>query len=204
MPLSLPMPMPIPITSIPITSSLTAFNALTLLSQALKSHIRRLRVISRILATLISIAVFIPIALTLHKFLSTQHIFRDVVAADGTTHTRTAWAKDSKVWPTWMYFLVAGVSVLLNFCIIFAYRFGVEKANKAATVATAFAWATMLGHLAVWCVAAALYRTEKDKGGKHNDLWGWTCSPAARLIQKEFAAEIDFDRFCKVQVSFSF
>ncbi|KAJ4348460.1 uncharacterized protein N0V89_009834 [Didymosphaeria variabile] len=165
---------------------------------ALKARIRRLRVVSRVLAFLISIAVFVPISLTLHKFLTTQNVYRDVTK-DGITTHRTAWAKDSKVWPTWMYFLIAGISVLLNFAIIFAYKFGVEKANKVATVATAFTWVVMLGNLVVWCVAASLYRTEKDKNGKSNDLWGWTCSPAARAIQKEFAHEVDFDKFCTVQ-----
>jgi hypothetical protein len=100
-----------------------------------------------------------------------------------------------------MYFLIAGISVLLNVVIMFAYKLGVEKANKAATVATTFTWVVMLGNLIVWCVAASLYRTEKDKGGKSNDLWGWTCSPLAREIQKEFAVEVDFDKFCNVQVS---
>lgn len=170
--------------------------------QALKARIRRLRVISRVLAFLISIAVFIPITLTLHKFLTTQNTYHDVAGPDGSTTRRTAWAKDSKVWPTWMYFLIAGVSLLLNFVILFSYKFGIETANKAAMVATTFTWVVMLGNLVVWSVAASLYRTEKDKDGKSNDLWGWTCSAAARAIQKEFAKEVDFDRFCSVQVSF--
>lgn len=140
--------------------------------------------------------------MTLQKFLTTQHVYKDVTVADGSTHSRTAWAKDSKVWPTWMYFLVAGISVLLNFAILLSYMCGgVQKANKAAVVATAFTWFVLLGNLIVWCVAASLYRTEKDKDGKSNDLWGWTCSPAAKAIQKEFAKEVDFNRYCNVQVS---
>ena len=59
----------------------------------------------------------------------------------------------------------------------------------------------MLGNLVVWSVAAAMYRNEKDKDGKNSDLWGWTCSAGAKAIQKEFVGEIDFDRFCDVQVS---
>ncbi|KAF2685741.1 hypothetical protein K458DRAFT_299789 [Lentithecium fluviatile CBS 122367] len=165
----------------------------------LKARIRRLRFVSRTLAFSISVAVFVPITLTLHKFLTTQHTYRTITLPDGTTTTRTAWAKDSKVWPTWMYFAIAAISVLLNLAILFSYKFGVEKANKAAYVATTFTWIVMLGNLVVWCVAASLYRTEKDKDGKSNDLWGWTCSAAARAIQKEFAQEVDFDRFCSTQ-----
>lgn len=117
---------------------------------------------------------------------------------------RTAWAKDSKVWPTYMYFGVATVSLVLNLIIIFSYKFGTKYANKAAVIATTFSWIVMAGNLIVWSVAASLYRTEKDKGGKSNDLWGWTCSPAAQKIQKEFAGEVDFDRFCNIQVRFPF
>lgn len=100
-----------------------------------------------------------------------------------------------------MYFLIAGISVVLDACILVAYGCGIGKANRVATLATTFNWVVMLGNLVVWCVAAGLYRAEKNKGGKSNDLWGWTCSPVAREIQKEFAGEVDFDRFCNVQVS---
>ncbi|KAF2122450.1 hypothetical protein BDV96DRAFT_608506 [Lophiotrema nucula] len=163
--------------------------------KVLKARIRRLRLVTRILAFLISIAVFVPITLTLHKFLTTQNVYHEVTAPDGTAVNRTAWHKDSKVWPTWMYFLVATISLLLNLVIIFSYKFGVKYANKATVVATTFSWIVMIGNLVVWSVAASLYRKEK----KETDLWGWTCSPAARLIQKEFKKEVDFDQFCNVQ-----
>jgi hypothetical protein len=153
-----------------------------------------------LLAFGISVGVFVPITLTLHKFITTQNVYHDVVHPDGTTVNRTAWAKDTKVWPTWMYFLVAGISLVLNLSIVISYCFGgVKHANRAAVVATTFTWIVMVGNLIVWGVAASLYRTEKDKDGKSNDLWGWTCSPAARAIQKEFKTEVDFDRFCNVQ-----
>ncbi|KAF1956688.1 hypothetical protein CC80DRAFT_492206 [Byssothecium circinans] len=167
---------------------------------ALKARIRRLRLISRIISTVLSLAVLVPITMTVHKFLTTQNIYRPVPQPDGTTKTRTAWAKDTKAWPTYMYFLVAAISALLNFGILVGYFVGgVKKANEAALVATVFSWAVLAGNLVVWCVAAALYRTEKDKNGKSNDLWGWTCSAAAKLIQREFANEVDFNRSCNVQ-----
>ncbi|KAF2130059.1 hypothetical protein P153DRAFT_366534 [Dothidotthia symphoricarpi CBS 119687] len=169
----------------------------------LKANIRRLRMVSRTLAFLISVAVLVPISMTLIKFLRTQNVYRTVTTAPGSTITRTAWAKDTKAWPTYMYFAVALVSAVLNFVTIFSYKTGVGKANTASLVASGFNWGVMIGNLAVWCVAATLYRTEKDKGGKHNDLWGWTCSAPARAIQREFANEVDFNRYCSVQgVSF--
>lgn len=138
--------------------------------------------------------------MTLIKFLKTKDTYHNVTNARGQSISRTAWAKDARAWPTWMYFAVAAVSVLLNFFTVFAYKFGFDKANKASYIATTFSWVMMIGNLVVWSVAAGLYRTEKDKDGKSNDLWGWTCSAGARAIQKEFASEIDFNRFCNVQV----
>ena len=139
--------------------------------------------------------------MTLVKFLQTQNTYRDVTNAQGKTVNRTAWAKSTKAWPTWMYFAVAVGSVVLNFITVFSYKFGVEKANKVSYITSIFTWVIMLGNLVVWSIAAALYRTEKDKNGKSNDLWGWTCSAAARAIQKEFAHEVNFDMYCTVQVS---
>ncbi|OAL46135.1 hypothetical protein IQ07DRAFT_518330 [Pyrenochaeta sp. DS3sAY3a] len=165
----------------------------------LKARIRRLRVISRVLAFCISVAVLVPITMTLVKFLSTQNTYRPVTNARGETVNRTAWARNTKAWPTWMYFAVAAVSVLLNFVTVFSYKFGVDKANTASYVTTTFSWVIMIGNLVVWSVAASLYRSEKDKDGRSNDLWGWTCSAGARAIQKEFAGEVDFDKFCNVQ-----
>jgi hypothetical protein len=168
-------------------------------SQVLKARIRRLRVISRVLAFFISIAVLIPVSMTLVKFQLTKNTWHTITLANGHTVTRTAWAKDTRAWPTWAYFSVAAVSTLLNFSTIFSYKYGVEKANTANYITQTFSWIVMLGNLIVWSVAAGMYRREMDKGGKSNDLWGWTCSAAARAIQKEFAHEVDFDRFCNVQ-----
>jgi hypothetical protein len=137
--------------------------------------------------------------MTLIKFLRTQNTYRTITHLDGTTTSRTPWAHDSKVWPTWSYFATAALSVIFNFSTLFSYHFGVSKANTASQVASVFSWIVMLGNLVVWSVAAGMYRGEKDKGGKSNDLWGWTCSAGARAIQKEFAGDIDFDRFCGVQ-----
>jgi len=100
-----------------------------------------------------------------------------------------------------MYFGVAAVSVLLNFATIFSYKCGIEQANVAAVVTSTFSWVNMLGNFIVWCVAATVYRTEKDRNGKSDDLWGWTCSSGARAIQKEFVGDINFGSYCNVQVS---
>jgi hypothetical protein len=137
--------------------------------------------------------------MTLAKFLATKDTWRTITLSSGQTVTRTAWAKSTRAWPTWAYFAVAATSTLLNFITIFAYRYGVEKANKANYVTQTFSLVVMLGNLIVWSVAAGMYRHEMGKGGKNDDLWGWTCSAGARAIQKEFKADVDFGKFCNVQ-----
>ncbi|KAF3036227.1 hypothetical protein E8E11_000131 [Didymella keratinophila] len=137
----------------------------------LKSRIRRFRIISRVLSFLISIGVLTPITMTLTKFLQTQNIYRSITHPDGSTTYRTAWAHDSKTWPTYAYFGVALISTVLNFATIFSYRFGVGRANTASYIASVFSWVDMLGNLGVWVAAAAVYRNEKDKHGKSDTEW---------------------------------
>ena len=170
--------------------------------QRLKSLIRRLRVISRILAFLLSLGVLVPITLTLTKFLTTKDTYRTVTLADGTSHTRTAWAKNSRPWPTYMYFSVAAVSTVLHATTLLAYCCGVGKANTVNTVTSVFSWIVMLGNLGVWGAAVGVYRTQKDRHGISNDLWGWTCSEGASKIQADFEGVVDFDKYCSVQVRF--
>ncbi|KAE8846873.1 hypothetical protein HRS9122_03780 [Pyrenophora teres f. teres] len=165
----------------------------------LKSLIRRLRIISRTLAFLLSLGVLIPITLTLTKFLSTKDTYRTVTLADGTSHTRTAWAKNTRPWPTYMYFSVAVVSTVLHAVTLLAYCCSVGKANTVNTVTSVFSLIVMLGNVGVWAAAVGVYRMQKDWHGISNDLWGWTCSHGASKIQVEFEGVVDFEKYCSVQ-----
>jgi hypothetical protein len=165
-------------------------------TQALKYRIRMLRLISRILATIISIAVLVPISLTLAKFLQTQNIYKEVNGVK-----RTAWSKTTKTWPTYMYFSIAASSFVLNFSSLIGYFRSVKTANLLSTMATWFSAIVLAANIIVWAVAAAIYRYEKgvvNDLGKHDDLWGWTCSGAAKAIQETFH-EVPFDRYCNIQ-----
>ncbi|KAH8724566.1 hypothetical protein GQ44DRAFT_708404 [Phaeosphaeriaceae sp. PMI808] len=167
--------------------------------RVLKTRIRRFRIASRLLAFFISIAVLVPITMTLVTFLRTQNTYRPVTLTNGQTVTRTAWAKNTRAWPTWAYFGIALFSLVLNFATVFSYKFGFEQANVASLVTSSFTWIVMIGNLSIWTYAAGMYRREKDKDGKSDDLWGWTCSAPARAIQREFAGEVNFNTQCNVQ-----
>lgn len=144
--------------------------------------------------------VFIPISLTLNSFLSTRNTYRDVPSGSSTIN-RNPWAKDTKLWPTMMYFAIALASLVLNLSIMIAYLRGVRTANKANVISLTFDWIVIAANLGVWIAAVVVYRNEKNKHGKSNDLWGWSCSEAASKIQEPFSGVLDFGRLCVVQSS---
>ena len=140
--------------------------------------------------------------MTVTKYLTTRDVRREVTnAATGQTVTRGPWALKTKAWPAYMYLTIACLSVVLDGLVLLAYLKDIRTANRLSTAATVFAWAIILAHVAVWIVGVVLYRTEKDKNGVGNDLWGWSCSAAAEKIQEAFAEEVNFGRYCDIQVS---
>jgi hypothetical protein len=148
-------------------------------------------------------ATFVPLAMTTEKYFATRNIFHAAPDPNnpGVTLQRTAWAHDSKVWPTYMYLAVATISVLLNASAVVAYMRSVRAANAAAKVQKWFNIATIAFNVIIWTVSVAIYRYEKDLRGVPNDLWGWTCSPQAQELQKIFDKEVQFNTYCTVQVN---
>lgn len=156
-----------PIAGNPIRNQDT--NPLTVADQRLKQRIRILKLISRIIALVLSLATLVPLTMTLTKFFTTKN---DILVVNG--QERTAWAKDSRTWYTYMYFGVALTSFVFDLAIVVAYCRGVKKANKVATVATWWSTTVQVGHVVVWIVSAAVYRYGKEPvDGKFRDLWGW-------------------------------
>jgi hypothetical protein len=142
---------------------------LTTADQRLKRRIRVLKLVSRIIALVLSLATLIPLATTLTKFFETKD---EVFVVDG--QERTAWAKDSRAWYTYMYFGVALTSFVFDLVVVVAYCRGVKKANTVAAVATWWSTTVQVGHVLIWIVSAAVYRYGKEPvGGKFRDLWGW-------------------------------
>ncbi|KAH0537263.1 hypothetical protein FGG08_005925 [Glutinoglossum americanum] len=153
----------------------------------LKKRIRILRIVSRICTAIFSTVVAVMMGMSIHKFSSTKNIY---------INGRTAWAKNTKLWPTVMLFSVAAVTVTFNLIILVAYLRSVKTANRVSTVSSIFGVLVFGGHVVVWVSAAALYRYGKDTNGVHNDLWGWSCSKGADKIQSTFHSVVNFDRLC--------
>lgn len=164
--------------------------------QHLKTSIRILKLISRILATILSATTLAPLIQTLVKYLQTKDVYFTVGGQQ-----RTAWAHDTIAWYTYMYTAVSAVSLLLNLVVLFAYlRGGFRGGNRAAVYDSAWTWSILAVHVVVWVVSAGIYRYGKEPvNGKFRDLWGWTCSTAADELQHA-VTNVNFDKYCSVQV----
>jgi hypothetical protein len=100
-----------------------------------------------------------------------------------------------------MYFSIAAVSFIINLGTLIAYFHSVKRANLVSTIGTVFNVFIAAANLIVWIVAAAIYKYEKEitTEGKHNDLWGWSCSGAADAIQDAFQDQVNFSKYCTIQ-----
>ncbi|KAI9772762.1 MAG: hypothetical protein M1839_002307 [Geoglossum umbratile] len=157
----------------------------------LKKRIRIMRIVSRSCTAIFSIAVTVMMAMTLEKFRTTRNVYID---------GRTAWAKNTKLWPTIMLFCVAAITLIINLVILIAYLRSIKAANRISTLSTIFGLMVFGGHVVVWVSVAVLYRWGKDTNGVSNDLWGWTCSQGADKIQESFRNVVNFQAVCNRSV----
>ncbi|KAK5685980.1 hypothetical protein LTS10_002093 [Elasticomyces elasticus] len=152
----------------------------------LKKEIRILRLVSRIIATILAGVTLAPLVMTLIKFLQTRNTLYTV---DG--QQRTAWAANTQTWYMYLYLGVAAMSFAVNMLVLMSYCCGVKAANATAN-ATGW-WEHLLTaiHLLGWIASVAIYRY---------GLWGWTCSPAAEKIQSVIT-DVNFSKYCTLQTS---
>lgn len=141
------------------------YQALEAADSKLKRYIRILRVVSRTFAVILSAATVVPLVITVIKFLQTRN---QTITVDG--EQRTAWASGTVTIYTFVYLGISAVSLILNSAILIAYCRSVKKANAAASVASWFNIAVIVGHVAIWVAGVIIYMYGKDNSaGK--DLW---------------------------------
>lgn len=167
----------------------------------MKARIRKLRIIQRVIAILISIAALVPLAMTLHKYLTTRDDFRDTQSAAGTIVNRNPWSLKNKTWPTYMYFSSAVISLMIHLSVLFGYLLSVKTSNMLDNIGTWVVSVELAGQFILWVVVTVIYKYQKEKveAGRHNDLWGWTCSGPAQTLQTAFDDVIEFKKFCDIQ-----
>lgn len=155
--------------------------------QSLSQSLRFLRILSRTTSLLTNTLIFSILAFTLSIFLSTRRSTTSV-------SSRNLWPAESTTWPT-VLLLALSVLTFASELIIFSL-YCLRSTRAEAQNSWKLVLATHGVHFAAWVVVTVLYRTEK----KLRDLWGWSCSDVAGVIQGDLRGEVDFERLCALQV----
>ncbi|KAM3080745.1 hypothetical protein ACMFMG_005675 [Clarireedia jacksonii] len=155
----------------------------------LKTTIRVLRLFSRIILTLLTIAITTQEGLTVVTFFRTRN---DMQTPPGAAAPRGPWAKQTEDWSALLLFSTGAVTSILGLVSILAYAISTKASNRVSSVQTKFGIAVEAVHMLVWVGVAVAYRLAKN--GK--DLWGWACSPAADRIQPTFQGVVNFGEVC--------
>jgi hypothetical protein len=102
------------------------------------------------------------------------------------------WAKDTVTWPTYM---MAAASIATSLASLVSL---VALCRRSKRKAAFFSVIYAIVHIGSWIAVSVVYRVMKtDK-----DLWGWSCTDAAKAIQKELGSNVlNFENLCKLQVS---
>ncbi|RPB08584.1 hypothetical protein P167DRAFT_578129 [Morchella conica CCBAS932] len=157
---------------------------------ALKRRIRFLKLISRFLAFLISVAVFGMMGNTAFSYYSTSEQKKG-------TDNLSAWPDNTKTWPTLMMLGVSLMSLVSNAVVMLSYCCGHSSANKTDSVSSFFSAADMVVHAICWGISAGLFKQQSALNGVKNDIWSWTCSTAADERQALYADVVNFEFLCK-------
>lgn len=152
-----------------------------------KRYARLLKLLSLIVTSIFSLAMFGIMVFVLVKYETTKNTIRD---------GRGPWPIHTKLWPSIMLLVGAGFTLVLSIFVLCAYCCCFKMTQRSWKVTVA----KNALHIVSWAVISFLYRYEKSLHGNNNDLWGWACAKEATALQPAFNAVLDFDSLCGVQV----
>jgi hypothetical protein len=124
-------------------------------------------------------------------FLTKNHVIA------GNVHP---WATPTTLWPTIMLLAISVITFIMNLITLCTYICGVGAANKTSSFFAYIGYILMAVHVAVWAVAAGLFRMAKAE----SDLWGYSCGGQADAIQEQVKSFLDFGKLCTLQVRLQF
>lgn len=148
-----------------------------------------LKLLSQIVTSLFSLAIFGIMVFVLIKYETTKNTIHD---------GRGPWPKHTKLWPSIMLLAGAGFTLILSVFVLSAYCYCFKMTQRSWK----FTVAKYALHIISWAVISLLYRYEKNLHDNPNDLWGWACAEEATALQPAFNAVLDFDSLCGIQVSY--
>jgi hypothetical protein len=121
--------------------------------------------------------------MTLVKFFSTSHI-------------AGAWPTDPKLYPTYILLIVSLMSLCIDLLHLGARYCGTASARKADFMASKIRYTVLVIQAIASATGTGVFNGTKAAGSAQ-DLFGWTCSPAA----DQFANVNSSDLVCNSNVS---
>lgn len=107
------------------------------------------------------------------------------------------WAANTVLWPTYLVLATAAVTLFMNIITMCMYLKSSAAADRSDGISGYIGIALTGANAVVWAVNMGLFKMANTG----NDLWGWSCSPAADALKKEVKGILNFDSLCMVQVS---
>ncbi|MCJ1474101.1 hypothetical protein MMC13_002759 [Lambiella insularis] len=155
-----------------------------------KRHVRALRFSSRLLSVILSSYMVASMACTLTKYYTTRN--KDVSGNGGHP-----WPSNTTLWPTFMVLAFAVVSMVMDLITLCSYCCGgAIAANRSGQVMGYIGYAVLVVHAIVWIVTTGLFKMASNAG---NDLYGFSCSAKADMLESQVESYLDFDSLCMVQ-----
>ena len=136
-------------------------------------------------------------SLTFALYRETADVIRTLFLPGGPV-TRGPWHKNSQTWPTLLLLITSGIFWTFSLIVMAMYLKGIKAANKAVAQTGNIAYGLYAVEIFVWIATAVAYR----KGKTGSDLWGWSCTKQAELIQPFYRDKVNFVLFCRIQVRF--
>jgi len=91
------------------------------------------------------------------------------------------WSPDTVLWPTYLVLATAALTLLMNTITMCLYFKGSAAADRSDSISGCIEIALAGANAVVWAVNAGLFKMANTG----NDLWGWSCSPAADALKDE-------------------
>jgi hypothetical protein len=155
--------------------------------QRYKRYLRICKIASKAITVTFSAIMFACMVFMTVKYQTTK---------DEIRNGRTAWPTHPKLWPTFLLLAGAGLTLLLSAVTAISYCLCFDESRRSWKLTVV----KYLIHILTWIIISTLYRYEKGLHGIDNDLWGWSCSQKAAVIQSEFNGVVNFESLCSIQV----
>ncbi|TGZ78960.1 hypothetical protein EX30DRAFT_342817 [Ascodesmis nigricans] len=156
---------------------------------AIKLKVRLAKVVLRSINCACSLVVLALVSSTFAIFFATRNL--------APRNNFRPWAVDTPQWPQIVILVIACISLILSFGIMYGYwKGGHSRAERMALRATIFAGGVFIFTIVIWSIGIGVMQGSRDNNDD-KDMWGWSCKDNMR--KKLYQDTINYDLVCRQQ-----